>query len=109
MKESNCKRYVTLANVLKSKPAVYQYINDLHKKLGSAMPISKTMLTENTALQQLESDCFIGSLKELQGLWNQAKHEAQYEKQSKSTQKASREIIKTGYYPKQCMYLCFNP
>lgn len=101
MKESNCKRYVTLANVLKNKPAVHEYINNLHKRLGSAMPISKTMLTENNTLQGLESDCLVSCLKDLQGQWEQAIREAKFEKQSKASQKYARDIVKTGYYPKQ--------
>lgn len=102
MKENNCRRYVTLANALKNKQTVFDYVNNLHKHLGSAMPISKTMLTENVALQALESDCLIACLKDLQALWQHALQEANFEKKNKSTQKASREIVKTGYYPKQC-------
>lgn len=69
------------------------------------MPISKTMLTENVALQTLESDCFIACLQDLQDQWLHAKTEAAFEKKSNKSQHFARDIIKTGYYPKQCKWL----
>lgn len=71
------------------------------------MPISKTMLTENNTLQGLESDCLVSCLKDLQGQWEQAIREAKFEKQSKASQKYARDIVKTGYYPKQCKFAVF--